>query len=69
MAISKLYEAGYENMGWLAGGFNRSKDGDFPEVEGPERLEYATIGGVSYIFLQLLILLQAVGNDEKTSSF
>ncbi|XP_062095214.1 rhodanese-like domain-containing protein 10 [Humulus lupulus] len=65
MATSKLYEGGYENLGWLAGGFNRSKDEDFAAVEGSEKLEYATIGGVSYIFLQLLILLRAVGNDTN----
>uniref|UniRef100_A0A2P2JDK2 Rhodanese domain-containing protein n=2 Tax=Rhizophora mucronata TaxID=61149 RepID=A0A2P2JDK2_RHIMU len=61
MAASKLYESGYKNIGWLAGGFNRAADGDFAAVEGSEKLQYATIGGVSYYFLQLLILLQAVG--------
>ena len=44
MATFKLYEGGYKNLGWLAGGFNRAADGDFPEVEGPEKLQYATIG-------------------------
>ena len=63
MAVSKLYEAGYRNLGWLAGGFNRSKEGDFP-VEGPEKLQYATIGGASYYFLKLLILLQAEGSSS-----
>ncbi|KAL6336586.1 hypothetical protein AAG906_025141 [Vitis piasezkii] len=61
MAASKLHGGGYRNLGWLAGGFNRANDGDFPDVEGTEKLQYATIGGVSYYFLQLLILLQAVG--------
>lgn len=63
MAVSKLHEGGYRNLGWLAGGFNLSKDGDFRDVEGDRKLQYATIGGVSYIFLQLLILLQAVGKN------
>lgn len=63
MAASKLHDHGYQNLGWLAGGFNRSKDSDFPEVEGAEKLQYATIGGASYFFLQLLILLQAVGKE------
>ncbi|KAI4342734.1 hypothetical protein MLD38_027321 [Melastoma candidum] len=63
MAVSKLYNEGYKNLGWLAGGFNRSKDGDFPSTEGGDKLQYATIGGVSYFFLRLLILLQAVGSD------
>ncbi|XP_010037697.2 rhodanese-like domain-containing protein 10 [Eucalyptus grandis] len=63
MAASKLYDHGYRNLGWLAGGFNRSKDSDFPDVEGAEKLQYATIGGASYFFLQLLILLQAVGKE------
>ncbi|KAL1331013.1 hypothetical protein HN51_048270 [Arachis hypogaea] len=60
-AASKLYNGGYKNLGWLAGGFSRSKDDDFPGIEGTEKLQYATVGGVSYYFLQLLILLQAVG--------
>lgn len=64
MAASKLYEKGYRKLGWLAGGFNRAADGDFPDVEGPEELQYATIGGVSYYFLKLLILLQAVGKSK-----
>lgn len=59
MAASRLHEAGYRNLGWLAGGFNRAGDGDF-SVEGTEKLQHATVGGVSYFFLKLLILLQAV---------
>ncbi|WOH08100.1 hypothetical protein DCAR_0727537 [Daucus carota subsp. sativus] len=64
MAVSKLYGAGYKNLGWLVGGFNRSVDGDFADIQGTEKLQYATIGGVSYYFLQILILLQAVGKDN-----
>ncbi|XP_004249076.1 rhodanese-like domain-containing protein 10 [Solanum lycopersicum] len=64
MAISKLHEGEYRNLAWLAGGFNRASDSDFPAVEGTEKLQYATIGGVSYYFLQLLILLQAVGKES-----
>lgn len=64
MAASKLYEGGYRNLGWLAGGFNRATEGDFPEIEGKEKLQYATIGGVSYYFLRLLLLLQAVGKSD-----
>ncbi|KNA17887.1 hypothetical protein SOVF_075800 [Spinacia oleracea] len=63
VAVSKLHEAGYKNLGWLVGGFNRTKDGDFP-VEGDEKLQYATIGGVSYYFLKLLTLLQAAGTSD-----
>ncbi|WJX49041.1 Rhodanese-like domain-containing protein 10 [Trifolium repens] len=59
-ATSKLYNGGYKNIGWLVGGFNRSQDNDFSEIEGKEKLKYATIGGASYFFLQLLILLQTV---------
>lgn len=61
MAITKVYEGGYRNLAWLAGGFNRASDDDFPSVEGDEKLQYATVGGASYYFLKLLILLQAVG--------
>ncbi|KAM7271496.1 hypothetical protein ACFE04_030710 [Oxalis oulophora] len=60
MAAAKLHGGGYTNLAWLAGGFNQSKDADFLDVEGTEKLQYATIGGVSYIFLKLLILLKAV---------
>ncbi|KAK6943132.1 Rhodanese-like domain, partial [Dillenia turbinata] len=45
MAASGLHEGGYGNLAWPAGGFNRSREGDFPDVEGNEKLEYATIGG------------------------
>lgn len=65
VAASKLHEAGYGNLGWLAGGFARAKDGDFP-VEGTEKLQYATVGGTSYFFLKLLVLLKAV--DSESSS-
>ncbi|KAL0555666.1 hypothetical protein IC582_009620 [Cucumis melo] len=64
IAVSKLHKEGYKNLGWLAGGFNRTDETDFPSVEGPEKLQYATIGGVSYYFLQLLVLLQAVGKNS-----
>ncbi|KAJ0028054.1 hypothetical protein Pint_34850 [Pistacia integerrima] len=64
MATSKLHEGGYKNLGWLAGGFNRAAEDDFPGVEGKEKLQYATIGGVSYYFLQLLLLLQGVGKSN-----
>ncbi|KAI7748322.1 hypothetical protein M8C21_016746 [Ambrosia artemisiifolia] len=64
MATSKLHNNGYTNLGWLAGGFNRATDGDFQEVEGPEKLQYATIGGASYYFLKILLLLQAVGKNN-----
>ncbi|KAF5747623.1 rhodanese-like domain-containing protein 10 isoform X1 [Tripterygium wilfordii] len=63
MAVSKLHEEGYKNLGWLAGGFSRAAEDDFP-VEGTEKLQYATVGGASYYFLQLLILLQAVGSKS-----
>ncbi|KAL6563359.1 Rhodanese-like domain-containing protein 10 [Orobanche hederae] len=61
MSVAKLHKGGYKNLGWLAGGFTRASDGDFPAVEGSEKLEYATIGDASYYFLKLLLLLQAVG--------
>lgn len=64
MAASKLHEGGYSNLGWLAGGFTCAKDDDFSCVEGPEKLQYATIGGVSYYFLKLILLLQAIGNKS-----
>lgn len=64
MAVSKLHEEGYKNLAWLAGGFSRATDNDFSAVEGTEKLQFATIGGVSYYFLKLLILLEAVGKES-----
>ncbi|XP_057983145.1 rhodanese-like domain-containing protein 10 [Malania oleifera] len=65
VGAAKLHEAGYKDLGWLAGGFNRAKEGDFASVEGSEELQFATIGGVSYFFLKLLILLRAVGKNSN----
>ncbi|KAK7390376.1 hypothetical protein VNO78_25681 [Psophocarpus tetragonolobus] len=56
-AVSKLYNGGYRNLAWLVSGFNSAKDNDFPTVEGKEKLNHATAGGVSYLFLQLFIFL------------
>nr|GMD40076.1 rhodanese-like domain-containing protein 10 [Ipomoea batatas] len=64
MAVSKLHKSGYANLAWLAGGFKSADDSHFPAVEGPEKLQYATVGGASYYFLQLLILLRAVGKND-----
>ncbi|XP_047086640.1 rhodanese-like domain-containing protein 10 [Lolium rigidum] len=60
IAVRMLHDDGYRNVGWLAGGFSKSVDGDFADVEGESKLRYATIGGTSYIFLQVLLLLQVV---------
>ncbi|CAN8270009.1 unnamed protein product [Cochlearia groenlandica] len=65
MAISKLYGEGYKSLGWLTGGFNRSTEGDFAEIEGPEELRFATIGGASYYLLKLLVLLQSFGKESR----
>lgn len=65
LAASKLHQKGYKNLGWLSGGFNRATDDDFRKVEGTEKLQYATIGGASYIFLKLLTALQSVGNVDN----
>ncbi|KAJ4893178.1 Rhodanese-like domain-containing protein 10 [Raphanus sativus] len=65
MAISKLHREGYKSLGWLTGGFNRANEGDFLEVEGPEELKFATIGGASYYFLKLLVLLQSFGKENR----
>jgi hypothetical protein len=64
MAVQMLHEAGYKNLAWLAGGFNRSVSRDFPQVEGKTGLQYATIGGVSFIFLQLLFILRVLDKES-----
>ncbi|KAG0477045.1 hypothetical protein HPP92_013444 [Vanilla planifolia] len=60
VAVRKLIGGGYRNLALLAGGFNRAKEEDFTEVEGESKLRYATVGGVSWFFLQLLLVLRAV---------
>ncbi|KAF0934763.1 hypothetical protein E2562_028621 [Oryza meyeriana var. granulata] len=60
IAVRMLYDDGYKNLAWLAGGFSKCIDGDFADVEGESKLQYATVGGVSYIFLQILLLLRVV---------
>uniref|UniRef100_A0A0D9VSU4 Rhodanese domain-containing protein n=1 Tax=Leersia perrieri TaxID=77586 RepID=A0A0D9VSU4_9ORYZ len=60
IAVRMLYDDGYKNVAWLAGGFSKCVDGDFADVEGESKLQYATVGGVSYIFLQILLLLRVV---------
>lgn len=64
IAVRMLHKGGYKSLGWLAGGFNRSGDGDFAKVEGSTKLRYATVGGASYFFLQLLLFLQVIGNEN-----
>ncbi|KAF6147044.1 hypothetical protein GIB67_036763 [Kingdonia uniflora] len=64
MAVTRLHKEGYQNIGWLAGGFNRAEDHDFPSIEGVEKLQYAAIGGASYYLLQLLVFLQVVGKKS-----
>uniref|UniRef100_A0A0A9GDI1 Rhodanese domain-containing protein n=1 Tax=Arundo donax TaxID=35708 RepID=A0A0A9GDI1_ARUDO len=60
IAVRMLHDDGYRNLAWLAGGFSKCVDGDFADVEGESKLQYATIGGASYIFLQILLLLGVV---------
>jgi len=60
IAVRMLHDDGYRNLAWLAGGFSKCADGDFPDVEGESKLQHATIGGASYIFLQILLLLGVV---------
>ncbi|KAI3994263.1 hypothetical protein MKX01_012520 [Papaver californicum] len=66
MDVSNLHEGGYQSLGWLIGGFNQAKVADFPSVEETDKiLQYATIGGVSYYFLQLLNLIELVGKKDS----
>jgi hypothetical protein len=60
IAVRMLHDDGYRNLAWLAGGFSKCADGDFAGVEGESKLQYATIGGASYIFLQILLFLGVV---------
>ncbi|KAK1256889.1 Rhodanese-like domain-containing protein 10 [Acorus gramineus] len=64
IAVRMLHNGGYKNLGWLGGGFNRTGDTDFTDVRGTTKLQYATIGGVSYYFLQVLFFLQVLGKDS-----
>ena len=64
-AVSKLHGEGYKSLWWLTGGFNRVSEGDFPEIEGTEELRFATIGGVSFYLLKLLVLLPSFGQKSR----
>ncbi|KAJ1699000.1 hypothetical protein LUZ63_007512 [Rhynchospora breviuscula] len=64
MAVQMLHESGYKNLAWLAGGFSRSVNRNFPQVEGNTKLQYATVGGVSSIFLQLLLILRVLDSES-----
>ncbi|PKA62683.1 Rhodanese-like domain-containing protein 10 [Apostasia shenzhenica] len=44
-AVKKLREeGGYGDLAWLAGGFNRSGEDDFGDVERGTKLQYAAVG-------------------------
>ncbi|GBG68615.1 hypothetical protein CBR_g3156 [Chara braunii] len=60
LAVEELYDAGFTNMVWLRGGFNSSKPDDFPDVVGDTELRFATVGGVSKLFLNLTLFLMNV---------
>eukprot|EP00271_Cylindrocystis_brebissonii_P014288 TRINITY_DN355_c0_g1_i1.p1 TRINITY_DN355_c0_g1~~TRINITY_DN355_c0_g1_i1.p1 ORF type:complete len:258 (+),score=36.63 TRINITY_DN355_c0_g1_i1:254-1027(+) len=53
LAIDELYEEGYSNLAWLAGGLNNAREGDFAGVEGETLLQFATAGGVQGILLKI----------------
>lgn len=63
MAIKELQEAGYAELAWLGGGFNNVRDGDFVTVENGTKLQWATVGGASELFLKLAVLLSGISNS------
>lgn len=58
-AAQQLAKAGYNNLAWVEGGFNKSKAGDVPTSDGND-VRYAGIGGVS----QLLHWNKVQNEDE-----
>jgi hypothetical protein len=45
-ACEQLNRAGYENLGWINGGFDNSKPEEIPTRDGKD-IRFAGIGGVS----------------------
>lgn len=68
MAIEELLKAGYGELAWLGGGFNNVRDGDFITVENGTKLQWATVGGASELFLKFAVLLSGVSNSISGSS-
>lgn len=68
MAIEELRKAGYGELAWLGGGFNNVRDGDFITVENGTKLQWATVGGASELFLKFAVLLSGVSNSISGSS-
>ncbi|KAH9567847.1 hypothetical protein CY35_03G047000 [Sphagnum magellanicum] len=62
LAIDELLNAGYTNVAWVGGGFNSVRDGDFLNVGGSTKLQWATIGGASEYLLKLTVLLTGLLN-------
>eukprot|EP00244_Chara_vulgaris_P009919 TRINITY_DN4369_c0_g1_i3.p1 TRINITY_DN4369_c0_g1~~TRINITY_DN4369_c0_g1_i3.p1 ORF type:complete len:333 (-),score=41.14 TRINITY_DN4369_c0_g1_i3:647-1645(-) len=60
LAVEELYDAGFTNVVWLRGGFSSAKLDDFPDVVGHTELRFATMGGVSKLFLNLTLFLMNV---------
>nr|PNR46172.1 hypothetical protein PHYPA_013291 [Physcomitrium patens] len=60
MAIKELRKAGYTELAWVGGGFNNVRDGDFVTVENGTKLQWATVGGASELFLKFAVFLSAV---------
>ena len=68
MAIEELMKAGYSELVWLGGGFNNVRDGDFVTIENGTKLQWATVGGASELFLKFAVLLSNLSNSISGSS-
>ncbi|XP_078436417.1 rhodanese/Cell cycle control phosphatase superfamily protein [Wolffia australiana] len=63
VAVAFLHGGGYKNLAWLEGGFSRCKKDELGVVDGETELRFASVGGASYVFLRLLVLVGALGRD------
>eukprot|EP00850_Spirogloea_muscicola_P024826 SM001592S01745 [mRNA] locus=s1592:59:1139:+ [translate_table: standard] len=65
LALDELDRAGYRKLAWFAGGMHTARDDDFPNVEGPTKLRFATAGGVQGQVLKVLQAFDSTGTPPQ----
>ncbi|KAG6553753.1 hypothetical protein Mapa_004668 [Marchantia paleacea] len=65
LAIEELSDGGYEQLAWVRGGFNNVRDDAIDNVEGPMRLRFATLGGVSEYLLKIALYFQKFSDPSS----
>lgn len=68
MAVEELHDAGFRKLGWIVGGLNNSRDGDFVNVEGDTKLHLSTAGGVQGILIKVGQYVDGLQKGASSSS-